>query len=171
MVSAYGHRRFRSSEIHRLKALLVSFPTHYRSFWSREVLIRLSRYSAFPRSREEAVTAVSRFCLHVPWHRRGHARAIARWKANEQSFQTVYLRASETPMAPFTNAGRDPLYIAYGSQAMCVRPRRSSPSSFRKLGHTSFESLGCKLSNGILASFRNADGDEPQRREVTCYLQ
>ena len=38
-LTTQDHHDFRSSEMHRLKALLISFPTHYRSLWSVEVFV------------------------------------------------------------------------------------------------------------------------------------
>ena len=86
-----GHRRFRSSEIHRLKALLVGFPTRYR----------LRAAAAMPRNvkqnLETAVTASSRDLGKAEYRDRQYQdlarpkRTIVRWKAYEQGFQTVYL--------------------------------------------------------------------------------
>ena len=114
-VRACGHRCFRSSEIHRLKALLVSFPTHYRSFWSREVLI----------------ASVEEVWVCVDTRRQSHRSRIGTivvWKADEQSFQTVYLRASEMTVAPCGAAMHSCTIYSTSIWSPTSSPHRTTPS-------------------------------------------
>ena len=152
--------------MHRLKALIMSFPTRYRSFWSVEVLIvsveivwvcvDTWRRSCRPRALE------TRFCLRVPWHRHRVKRTIARWKADEQGFQTVYLWASEMTMAPCGAATLSCIIYNTSIWSPTSSPHRTKPSKPWKLGDTPLKRGDQWLYNGILLSFQLIDGQKWQ---------